>query len=227
MLAALVIGAWLSIHVYNVFFHRWDTVGIVIAPLLLFLQCWLSVGLFIVAHDCMHGSLAPFRPSVNLWVGRLCLTLYVGFSYDRLVPKHFEHHRAPGTTADPDFNDEDPEHFWRWYASFVLRYFGWRPLAFVLGVASIEQFALGAPTSNVLLLWALPAIFSSLQLFYFGTYLPHRHDHEGFTDKHNSRSNDFSWVVSLMTCFHFGYHHEHHVAPHVPWWRLPALRTAR
>ncbi|MFA9473554.1 MAG: fatty acid desaturase [Filomicrobium sp.] len=27
--------------------------------------------------------------------------------------------------------------------------------------------------------------------------------------------------MSLLTCFHFGYHHEHHLQPDVPWWRLP------
>jgi beta-carotene ketolase (CrtW type) len=30
--------------------------------------------------------------------------------------------------------------------------------------------------------------------------------------------------VSLLTCFHFGYHHEHHDTPWVPWWKLPAQR---
>ena len=226
-LAAAVIGAWLAVHVYAVFFHRWTPVGIAAAAVLIAAQCWLGVGLFIVAHDCMHGSLAPFRPRVNRWVGRICLALYAGFPYDRLITKHFEHHRAPGTALDPDFNDEDPEHFWRWYATFLHRYFGWQPLVFVLSVATIEQFVLGAATLNVLLLWALPAILSSLQLFFFGTYLPHRHDHDAFADAHNSRSNDLPWLLSLLTCFHFGYHHEHHLAPHEPWWRLPRARAAR
>jgi beta-carotene ketolase (CrtW type) len=76
------------------------------------------------------------------------------------------------------------------------------------------------------LFWALPADFLSFQLFYFGTYLPHRHEDEPFGDRHNARSNDFSWPVSLLTCFHFGYHHEHHEHPREPWWRLPATRAA-
>ena len=224
VLAAAIIAAWLAGHIYGVFFHRWTPLGIAAAPLLMALQCWLSVGLFIVAHDCMHGSLAPFRPAVNRWIGRVCLTLYIGFSYDRLIEKHFDHHRHSGGPLDPDFNDEDPEHFWRWYAAFFRRYFGWRPFLTAFIVTVVYRFVLGAGLADILLLWAVPAIASSLQLFYFGTYLPHRHEEGGFADRHNSRSNDFSWLASLLSCFHFGYHHEHHLSPRVPWWQLPQAR---
>ena len=32
--------------------------------------------------------------------------------------------------------------------------------------------------------------------------------------------------LSLLTCYHFGgYHHEHHLHPGVPWWRLPGTRA--
>jgi beta-carotene/zeaxanthin 4-ketolase len=223
--AALIVAAWLAGHVYGVFFHRWTLVGFLIAPLLAALQCWLSVGLFIVAHDCMHGSLAPFRPALNRWIGRFCLALYAGFSYDRLITKHFDHHRFSGTERDPDFLDADPTHFWRWYTAFFLRYFGWRPLAFVTVLATIEGVLLHAGLANLLVFWAAPAILSSVQLFFFGTYLPHRHEEAEFEDAHNARSNDFSWLLSFATCFHFGYHHEHHTAPHVPWWKLPHVRS--
>ena len=224
-LAASIAAAWLVLHLYGVFFHRWTLLGIVAAPFLIAIQCWLNVGLFIVAHDCMHGSLAPFRPAVNKWVGRLCLGIYAGFSYDRLIGKHFDHHRYPGTAQDPDFNDEDPKHFWRWYLAFFSRYFGWQPLVFMTVISGIYQWVFGVQLSNLLALWAAPAILSSFQLFYFGTYLPHRHEEEGFPDRHNARSNDFSWLVSLLTCFHFGYHQEHHISPNVPWWQLPQVRA--
>ena len=84
----------------------------------------------------------------------------------------------------------------------------------------------GVPVANIVILYGLPAIASSLQLFYFGTYRPHRHDAEGFSDRHNARSDDLGTVASLASCFHFGYHHEHHRAPHIPWWGLPAARRA-
>ena len=74
----------------------------------------------------------------------------------------------------------------------------------------------------VLLFWGVPAILSSLQLFAFGTWLPHRRGEQPFADRHRARSSGFGWFASLLTCFHFGYHHEHHDMPHLPWWRLPA-----
>ncbi|MDX7950454.1 fatty acid desaturase [Lichenihabitans sp. Uapishka_5] len=223
-LAALIIAAWLVGHIYGVFLHRWDTVGSVATPFLMLLQCWLSVGLFIVAHDGMHGSLAPYHPRLNRAVGRLCLVLYAGFSYDRLVGAHFDHHRHPGTALDPDFYADDPEHLWSWYTVFFRRYFGWRPFLTIAVVVAVYKGVFGAGMANILLLWAVPAVISSLQLFYFGTFLPHRHEDDDFADQHNARSNNYPWLVSLLTCFHFGYHHEHHLAPQLPWWRLPSAR---
>lgn len=223
-LAALIIAAWLATHVYGVFFYRWTPLGIAAAPLFMALSCWLCVGLFIVAHDGMHGSLAPRHPALNHAVGRLCLVLYAGFSFDRLIKSHFDHHRHPGTARDPDFFVEDPEHLWRWYVTFFRRYFGWRPFLTIAAVVFTYRVILGASLANIILLWAVPSLASSLQLFYFGTYLPHRHEDEGFADRHNARSSGYPWLLSLLTCFHFGHHHEHHVAPGVPWWRLPSTK---
>ena len=225
-LALAVIGAWAALHVYGVFFHPLDTIGLLTAPLLIAASCWLSVGLFIVAHDCMHGSLAPGQPAVNRAVGRAALLVYAGFWFDDLRPKHFEHHRAPGTADDPDFSAAHPTRFWPWYASFFRQYFGLRQLAFLSAVSAVYLLLFDVRYANLLLFWALPSIASSLQLFLFGTYLPHRHHAAGFGDDHRARSNDFSWLGSLLSCFHFGYHHEHHRAPHLPWWRLPEARRA-
>ena len=223
-LALAVVTAWAALHVYAVFFHELDGWGIVLAPLLVAILCWLNVGLFIIAHDAMHGSLAPQRPAVNRLIGRVALALYAGFWFDRLRSSHFEHHRRPGTADDPDFSEH--ERLLPWYAGFIGRYFG-LPQFLVLAAASAAILALGAKLENMLLLWALPAMLSSLQLFYFGTYLPHRRDDAGFADDHRARSNGFGWLGSLLSCYHFGYHHEHHLAPHVPWWRLPAERRRR
>ena len=225
-LALAIIAAWLALHVGGVFFYSFEAWGWAPAVALIAASCWLSVGLFIVAHDCMHGSLAPGRPGLNAWIGRAALFIYAGFSFDRLRAKHFEHHRQPGTEHDPDFSAAHPTRFWPWYANFFRQYFGWRELA-ILSVASAVYLMLGAPYANLLLFWALPAILSSMQLFMFGTYLPHRHAPLPFGDDHRARSNDYGWLVSLLSCFHFGYHHEHHLAPHQPWWRLPSERQRR
>jgi beta-carotene/zeaxanthin 4-ketolase len=185
-------------------------------------QCWLNVGLFIVAHDCMHGSFAPRRRWLNTVAGRVCLFLYAGFSYDRLRPAHFEHHKAPGSAADPDFDERHPSAFLAWFVRFMFTYFGLKEFA-VMFAFVVAQLLAGVPLVKLYIFWALPAIASALQLFYFGTFLPHRHNAEAFVDGHNARTQNFPELVSLVTCFHFGYHHEHHLQPSVPWWQLPCV----
>ena len=222
-LAGAIFAGWAALHVYGVFVHRLTPVGAAVAPLMIAVQTWLNVGLFIVAHDCMHGTLAPGRPAVNRWVGRVALGVYAGFSYDRLLPKHFDHHKHPGTEHDPDFSATHPTRFWPWFLQFFRTYFGWREFAVLAVLLWSYVLLLGASPVNALLFWGVPAILSSLQLFLFGTWLPHRHA-DGFADDHRARSNDYPAWASLLTCFHFGYHHEHHRAPHLPWWRLPSER---
>jgi beta-carotene ketolase (CrtW type) len=201
--------------------------GLVAAPLLVLVICWVDVGLFIVAHDAMHGSLAPGLPGFNRWVGRIALAVYAGFSFDRLLPKHLAHHRSPGTAEDPDFHIAGPRLFWRWYLAFLRQYFGLRELAGMACIAAAYLLLLRAEPANLLLFWALPAWLSSIQLFLFGTWLPHRQRSDDFADRHRARSSDFGWLASLISCFHFGYHLEHHRAPHLPWWALPAERERR
>lgn len=226
-LAAAIFVAWLVLHVWGVFFHPFSGVGLAAAPLLVALLTWLDVGLFIIAHDCMHGSLAPGRPGINRAIGRVALGLYAGFSFDKLLLKHHAHHRHSGTAADPDFDPSGPHRFWPWYGRFFREYFGCREFLILAVVPWVYVLVLGAPWPRLLMFWALPAILSSLQLFAFGTYLPHRHTAATFADRHNARSNEYGWVASLLTCFHFGYHHEHHLKPGVPWWRLPRTRLSR
>lgn len=227
VLAGAIIGAWIALHVAAVFVVGWTPVlWLVAAPVVVIVQCWLSVGLFIIAHDCMHGSLVPGRRRANHTIGQLCLALYAGFSFARLNAKHHEHHAHAGTAEDPDFDEEPPHGFWHWYARFIGEYFGWREYAVITAMFVGYVLLTGAAVVNVLAFWALPSILASLQLFYFGTYLPHRPGGDAFADRHRTRSNDYSWVWSFLTCFHFGYHHEHHEYPFLPWWRLPEAREA-
>lgn len=225
LLAALIIGAFVTVHIYAVFFFewRWETAPLGIA--LMALLTWLYVGLFIVAHDCMHGSLVPLRPVWNRWVGRLCLFLYAGFSFDFMNRKHHLHHRHAGTADDPDFHDQEPHAFWAWYWKFFSEYFSGREIIVIAVGVWAYILLLGAPLENVLLFWSVPAIVSSVQLFTFGTYLPHKPGDPAFADRHNSRTNHYPWWLSLLTCFHFGYHHEHHAVPNAPWWRLPKVHA--
>jgi beta-carotene/zeaxanthin 4-ketolase len=227
-LACAILGSWLAIHLWGVFaFRITATTWPLVLPIAA-IQCWLSVGMFIVSHDAMHGSLAPGRPRLNGAIGAALLFLYAGFGWRRMRDAHFAHHRAPGSADDPDFDADHPRHFGRWYLTFLRRYFGWQSGLYVSTVVTLYWLVLGARVENIVLLYGLPAIASSLQLFYFGTFRPHRHEDERFADRHNARSEGFGPMASLFTCFHFGYHHEHHLSPDVPWWALPARRrTAR
>lgn len=226
-LALAIIGAWLLLHVLAIFVIDWPSAPIWAPVPMILIQSWLFVGLFIIAHDCMHGSLAPARPWINRWFGRTTLLLYAAFSYDRLLPEHHKHHRRPGTADDPDFDPDHPSSFWPWLYRFMTHYYGWREFA-AMSVAMLVYMALFNPSYwKILAFYALPAVISALQLFYFGTYRPHRIEDDAFSDRHNSRTDDFPWLLSLLTCFHFGYHHEHHLSPTTPWWRLPAVRNTR
>ena len=226
-LAAAIVGAWLVIHIAAVFLLDLGRTAPVAAIAVIAAQCWLCVGLFIVAHDCMHGTLIPGRPGWNRVIGTVCLALYACFDFRAVNAKHHLHHRHSGTAADPDFLAAPPHGFWRWYIKFFAEYFSWRQLASLAVLTWTYVLLLGAPFANVLLFWALPSVLSSLQLFTFGTYLPHVPAGTGFADRHNARSNELPVWLSLLTCFHFGYHHEHHLHPGVPWWRLPAVLAAR
>ena len=221
LLAVLIIGCWTIIHVWAVFVFTMPSfwVSIVVIAVL----TWLSVGLFIVSHDAMHRSLIPDHPRLGYAIGAVALFLYANFSIYKLMPKHFAHHDHSGLDEDPDFAPNAPGQALLWYKQFIVAYFRWKELLLMTLRVGV-YLALGASMRNILLFFALPSILASFQLFYFGTYLPHRHEDEGFIDHHNARTNDFGYLLSLLTCFHFGYHHEHHLKPGIPWWRLPSER---
>lgn len=222
--ALTVVVAWSGLFAWGVFAHRWAPVDVLRVPAFLAVQAWLGAALFIVAHDAIHGSLAPGRPRVNALVGQVCVALYAGFSFRKLEAAHHRHHAAPGGADDPDFHAGNPRSFAPWLAAFIRRYFGW-PEFLRLCAAFILCLLLGASLSNLLVFWAAPAVLSALQLFYFGTFLPHRHGAAPFTDRHRARSLRQPIWLSFVTCLHFGgFHHEHHLNPGLPWWRLPEGR---
>lgn len=220
-LGALLFSLWLALHIYGVFLLRWNLSGFLLAPAVIAIQTWLYVGLFIVAHDAIHGTLAPGRPRLNRAIGQVLVGLYAGFRFHRLAAGHFQHHRAPGSESDPDFHAGSPRRFGPWFVKFFRTYFGWPEFALLFTWFVLYAWVLGASLPNLILFWGLPSILSAFQLFVFGTWLPHRHGGEPFVDEHHARSSHLGWWASLITCFHFGYHHEHHTQPHLPWWRLP------
>lgn len=186
---------------------------------------FLYTGLFITAHDAMHGTLAPGRPAWNTWVGTVCCFVYAFMSFDSLRRAHLAHHAAPGQAgSDPDFHDGVHRGPARWFIRFMKRYLTWRQLALLTAISWSLPVLFGVEWSSMLLFWMLPSMASTLQLFFVGTYLPHREGLDGPRNPHHARSLDLPVWASFLACYHFGYHLEHHVYPHLPWWRLPSAR---
>lgn len=223
-LAALVMFAWLALHFALLLLPlaALPFAAVVLGPLLV---CWLSVGLFIVAHDAIHGTLAPGYPRLCRLVGAAALRLYAGFDFDRVAAKHRLHHAHPGSEDDPDFH-RGVLHPVRWYLDFMREYVSLPQIAFMAVWVTLYAAVLGIGPVRIALFWIVPLLASTVQLFVFGTYLPHRPvANETFADLHRARSLEFSWLLSLIACFHFGYHREHHAQPSAPWWRLPQVHA--
>ncbi len=222
-IAALVFAAWTALLSFGLGRYVPALHGVSWLPLLVLGQCFLDSGLFITAHDAMHGTLLPAHPRANDALGQLALLLFACFPYGRLRQKHHAHHASPGREEDPDGWLPGRPGFLRWLLRFLGQYVSPLQLCGMGGVAT-GLWLLGVPLWKLLLLWAVPAWLSALQLFTFGTWLPHRPG-TAFADEHRARSTRLPVWLSFLSCFHFGgFHHEHHLFPGVPWWRLPRLR---
>lgn len=185
-------------------------------------QMFLYTGLFITAHDAMHGAVCRHYRGLNGVIGVAAVRLYALFSYKKLWIKHWEHHRHVATPeSDPDYHDGEHTGFVRWYANFLMNYIGWQQVVGMALVFNVLLHLVHIPMANLLLFWVLPSLASTVQLFYFGTYLPHREPEHGYTNRHRSTTSNFGTILSFLTCYHFGYHVEHHEFPSVPWWKLP------
>lgn len=219
--AVLILGAWAMLLVVLLSTPLTGWVWWIVPAILL--QTFLYTGLFITAHDAMHGTVTPDFPGANRAVGAVAVALYALFSFRRVRRKHWQHHDEPATEKDPDFHDGDDGTL-GWYLTFMTRYVTWRQLGGMALVFNALWLLAGVSVVNLVVFWVMPALLSTAQLFYFGTVLPHRRPAAGYTNRHRARSNDFSPLVSFLTCYHFGYHLEHHERPDLPWWALPRYR---
>src|SRR4051812_45682670 len=91
--AAAVIVAW-GAHLAWWFTRPAGAVPWALVPAAALLQTWLHTGLFITAHDAMHGTLAPGRARLNAAVGALAVALYAAFPYATLAREHKRHHAS-------------------------------------------------------------------------------------------------------------------------------------
>jgi beta-carotene ketolase (CrtW type) len=220
MIAFAILAVWICsiVLLMSLDISQLPTWGLLIA---IAWQTFLYTGLFITAHDAMHGIVFPQNRKINDFIGTLFLILYAYLSYEELEKKHRLHHGHPASELDPDFHDGKHKNFFAWYVHFMQEYWNWP--RFVALVATFHTISYTLPISEVNLsyFWVIPSLLSSLQLFYFGSYLPHREPQEGYSNRHNAQTTRLPIFWSFITCYHFGYHEEHHEYPYMSWWQLP------
>lgn len=225
LIASTIFGLWISslVLLLSTDVSKLPILGVIFVVLW---QTFLYTGLFITAHDAMHGVVFPKNPKANYLIGSVAAFCYAFFSYKRLLKKHWLHHRHPGSELDPDFHDFKHKSFFSWYFLFIKRYWNLQQSISLIVAFNLSKYILHVPETNLILFWIIPPVLSSLQLFYFGTFLPHREPQDGYTNSHHTQSTSLPVFLSFLTCYYFGYHEEHHEHPHVPWWQLPAIRNS-
>lgn len=222
LVALLVIFSWALSLSYLFSIDISSTPIIKLLPAIL-LQTFLYTGLFITAHDAMHGVVFPENIKLNNFIGSLAVGLYGLFSYKKLLKTHWNHHQNPATELDPDFHNGKQTNFFSWYFHFMKKYWSWWRLLGLIVIFYLASYGIHLPEKNLTLFWIIPSILSSAQLFYFGTFLPHKEPIGGYKNIHNAQSSPLPIFLSFITCYHFGYHQEHHEYPNVPWWKLPEV----
>ena len=217
LLAALILGGWLLslLLLLGADWGHWSPMLLLLAVLL---RSQLQTGLFIVGHDAMHRVLLPAAPRLNDRIGALVLGLYAALPFDRCLRQHQRHHRAPGTALDPDFHGPGQSSVLAWYGRFMARYLSPGQMSLLLTAWALLAWC--SSVQSVLLFCTLPLMLSSLQLFLVGTVLPHRRGAGPELAQH-TRSLALPEWLSLLACYHFGYHLEHHQAPQLAWHELP------
>jgi len=226
--AITVLAGW-ALSLYASLFSR----AVADGPLALRLMAvasttWFHTALFITGHEAMHGLVSPGYPRINHAIGWFCTRAFAHLDYKTLLHAHWAHHRCPAQAGkDPDFHNGTHRGVIPWFATFMLGYMRVSQLAW-MGASCALLAALTSPV-RVLVGWVLPLLASSVQLFFFGTYLPHRDPDlasgKPYADRHRARS-EYGWSSQfhLLSCLNFGLHHEHHTMPYIPWWRLHTVR---
>ncbi|TVQ11403.1 MAG: beta-carotene ketolase [Leptolyngbya sp. DLM2.Bin27] len=188
-------------------------------------RTFLHTGLFIVTHEAIHKNIADSH-GLNDAFGYVTSWLYALLPYRLLAKNHRLHHRFPATKQDPDHHDTDLGGFWFWYVQFMKTYqTGGQVWVSLIGISLIfcAFMVCGIPAINLILFWIIPMVLSSLQLFTFGIFLPHRQSGSAPEFGCSIKSIHLPVFWSFVTCYHFGYHREHHLHPHLPWYQLPQV----
>jgi beta-carotene/zeaxanthin 4-ketolase len=180
-------------------------------------------GLFIFAHEAIHGTLLPGFPRLGHALGRLFATVYALVDYDLLRANHWQHHGHVATDRDPDFDGEGRlllhaarflGRYLRWYAIPTLALAG-----HLVGQAGHTAAMLGA--------YVVPVLLSTLVVFTVGIHLVHHPEllrTRTGGDAQRSVCVDLGRVGSALMILNFNVHWHHHAYPRLSWWELGACR---
>jgi beta-carotene ketolase (CrtW type) len=182
-------------------------------------------GLFIFAHEAIHGTLVPEFPALGHVLGRLFATVYALVDYDLLRANHWKHHGHVASDADPDFDPSGRllvhgfrfmRRYLRWYSVPLLALVG-----HLLGQAGYSAAMIGA--------YVAPVLLSTLVVFTVGIHLVHHPvllaRHAG-GDPQRSVCIDLGRVGSALVILNFNVHWNHHAHPRLSWRELGAMREA-
>jgi beta-carotene/zeaxanthin 4-ketolase len=140
-----------------------------------------------------------------------------------LMKEHYKHHRFPATEKDPDFSTKS-NNFFLWWFSFMKNYTRWWQI--LLMAVTFNLLLLRFTEAKLIAFWVVPAFLGTFQLFFFGTWLPHKRPITEDMKPHNARTLKKNHFVAMLSCYFFGYHREHHESPTTPWWKLYKLKRA-
>jgi len=219
IIAFIIISIWASHLFYSLLYVNVDITNPVFY-LHILLQGYLYTGLFITAHDAMHGTVSKNK-FINKSIGSISTLLFAGLSYNILIKNHFKHHKNPGEEEDPDFYTKS-QNFFIWWGTFLWRYTTITQLIIMAVVFNVLK--IWFDEISIIVFWVVPAFLGTFQLFFFGTYLPHKYPHTDKMQPHKARTQKRNHLWAMLSCYFFGYHYEHHESPRTPWWRLYKLK---
>ena len=91
--ALTIISLWIRTLAYALFEHE---LSYKTTPFVSMILIHLYTGLFITAHDSIHGTISKTHQWINYYLGKLCLLSFAGFDYDMMREEHWKHHSHAG-----------------------------------------------------------------------------------------------------------------------------------
>jgi beta-carotene/zeaxanthin 4-ketolase len=177
------------------------------------IQAYLYTGLFITGHDAMHGTVAKNRKAEQFFrtPGHhpFCISVFPRTVEKTLPAPPFSGHRTRSRFFAPQ------QQLFYLVVYFYENYTTWWQILFMAIMFNV--LLIWFSEVQLIAFWVVPAILATFQLFFFGTYLPHRRPVSEQMKPHNSRTQIPKTIC--WPCFHvifFGYHWEHHESPTTP-----------